>query len=376
MLDLASGERHGSLTVERGTASFQAGSDSPSISFERLESVLARHPRFQSAKVLKLDTDGMDGRIITGALHWIEKARPVLFWEHDIGLDAAADGPALSVFRHLLDIGYRIALMFDNRGDYIETLCLDAEQQLADLSDYLPGGEKHYGYCDICAFHADDVELGSRVREIELQCRRVRRQISPTPLNEPLFRALIESQFAAHRVDVIGAIHEEVKRAIGHLTTAWAAGEGTRLTDKSEKLQSVSTANEAKQKLALYSMGWNRQESEWSEALANKTIELQALRAQMEAERYRMQLLLKDEQSRISTREAEMRKLGEVISNRSAEGKREVEEALRLARAECDRLRYALDNSLALRAARSLQFILGPIRRLLDAKASLHGDAR
>jgi hypothetical protein len=167
----------GTITIERGTAFFRPSTGEVDfIPFQKLESILARHPRFRDAKVLKVDTDGMDGLILIGALNWIASAKPALFWEHDMGLDRAVGGPGLRIFARLNEVGYTKAVIFDNRGKYIQTLSLSARQQLADLSDYLPGGDEFYGYCDVCAFHETDLDLCDSVRRIELETRAARRE--------------------------------------------------------------------------------------------------------------------------------------------------------------------------------------------------------
>jgi FkbM family methyltransferase len=173
----ADAAENGVVKIERGTGFFRPDPGTAAVvRFEKLESILARHPRFLNSKLLKIDTDGMDGRIVVGSLDWLASAHPVVFWEHDLGLDQAAGGPGLSVFDRLHDVGYRKVAIFDNRGEYIQTLALDARQQLADLSDYLPGGDEFCGYCDMCAFAHDDLDLCDALRQVELESRQRRRK--------------------------------------------------------------------------------------------------------------------------------------------------------------------------------------------------------
>ena len=47
----------------------------------------------------------------------------------------------------------------------------------------------------------------------------------------------------------------------------------------------------------------------------------------------------------------------------------ELKAQVALAQADCAQLRHELDSSLALRAARSLQWILGPIRKIMGGKS-------
>lgn len=305
LVDADSAERPGRLSVEQGTATFLPNTQNGAAHhFDSLEAILLRHPRFQTSKILKIDTDGMDGRILEGAIQWISGARPVLFWEHDLGRDAAAGGPGLSIFNRLMKAGYRTALVFDNTEEFIQTISLDADQQLAELSDYLPGGEQLYGYCDICAFHEEDGDLCVRFRQIEVENRRARRKIGPKPLNEPLFRALVEAEFRAHSAQITSVVRETINTLLGEAPLT----------------------------------------------------ELAAVRANTQLDRYRVQLQIADLEARISSKETEIQRLHSVIR-----------ELLRTEdlRNQISVLRHELDSSLALRAARSLHWIAAPLRRLI-----------
>uniref|UniRef100_Q02BE7 Uncharacterized protein n=1 Tax=Solibacter usitatus (strain Ellin6076) TaxID=234267 RepID=Q02BE7_SOLUE len=397
ILDSAGGERESRLNNEPGKSSFQADiCDSPVTRFERLDNILARHPRFQWAKFFQLDTDGPDGRIILGALDWIKAAKPVLFWKHDAGQDGAGGGHASEIFRRLFDIGYRTAIVFDSGGDYVQTLSLDARQQLDDLSDYFPGGERLYGFCDICAFHEEDLELRIRVRRTELENRRLRRQTGPLQ-NEPTFRNLAEGQIPSHRTEVANAVPDSITSAMDRLTAALAE-EARHRAAEAGQLQRPLSANDPQYSLR------QRREAELSESLANKTVELQALRAHVEIERYRLQVQLQDQEKRVSAKEAEIQKLHglvrELIADRSSrtpsgaiqseseirdlkieliQAKKEcarLQYELTESSSECEELRYHLKTSLALRAARSLRWVLEPIRRLLSTGVPTHGDRR
>jgi FkbM family methyltransferase len=322
LVDSASAERKGSLSVEYGTASFHTDSnEGASRRFARLDSILARHPRFQSSKILKIDTDGMDGRILAGAMDWISAARPVLFWEHDIGRDAAAGGPGLNIFERLLEIGYRAGLVFDNTGEFIQTVSLDARQQLADLSDYLPGGKQFYGYCDVCAFHEEDLDLCSLVRRIELERRRVRRGTGPKPLNEPLLRALVQSA---------------VQETINHCLKAELQG-----------INAQTHFDHFRQQLQI--------------------TDLETRVSSKDAEIHRLHVMLRE-------------LLVELLVERNTKNRREemLHEAalnelrgqLTNAREEGELMRREIDSSFALRAAKSAGWILGPLRRLLGRSST------
>jgi FkbM family methyltransferase len=332
LVDSANAERQGSLSVQNGTATFHTdSSDGTRRRFARLDSILARHPRFQSSKILKIDTDGMDGRVLEGALEWISDAQPVLFWEHDIGRDSAAGGPGLDIFERLREIGYRTGLVFDNTGEFIQTVSLHARQQLADISDYLPGGEQFYAYCDICAFHEEDFDLCSGVRRIELENRSARRSTGAKPLNEPLFRALVQSQLETQGAKLASAVEESLRRS-------------------------------AKD-------------------------ELQVLRAQAQFDHYRQQLQITDLETRVSSKDAEIHRLHlmlrmllvELQAERDIKNREdmlhraeldELKGQVTITRNESASLRHDLDSSITLRVARSFGWILKPIRKLIGGNSN------
>ena len=343
LVDCATVERNGCLTVQHGTAMFRTDSNGNARRhFERLDQILARHPRFQSSKILKVDTDGMEGRILQGALEWIAAARPVLYWGHDIRRDVEAEGPGLRIFECLVDAGYRTALLFDNTGEFIQTISLDARQQLADLADYLPGGKQFSAYCDICAFHDEDLDLCARIRRLELENRRPAGKTGSQPLDEARVRALVQAEFETHGSQITNAVQQTLK--------SYLVGEGPLST------------------------------------------ELRALRAQSQFDRYRQQLQITDLESRVASKDAEIERLQTILrellveirversvrnQNEEIQRQTEFDELNRRLAGALDEgviLRHQIDTSLALRTAKAFGWILRPVRRLIGG--SSNGDGR
>jgi len=333
--------------VEFECAHVESTIDSAAGRFHRLEDILARHPRFLPSKVLKLGPAGGGAGIIVDALNWMAAARPVLYWRA-CGSTNGGEPFGGDVLARLFAIGYRSALVFDSRGNYLQTAPVSDPRLLTDLCDYLPAGDATDGVWDICAFHEEDSDLCVELRQAELEVRAARRA-SPSSAPQPgLLQAVVEAQFAAHRTDVAQAVHDAVALAIREQ-------QGSR-------------------------------ERELTDALTNRTVEAQSLRAQLEMERYRLQTALWDQEKRTAAKEVEIQKLqalvrdllgnavpgagsGTQASNKAAarwQGEAEdLKAQLADKQAECDQLKHDMDNSLALRAARSLHWILGPLRRLL-----------
>ena len=113
-----------------------------------LSELLERHPRFARPALVKLDTDGMDVPIVMANLDLLERLRPALFLEYDPHLGATHD-----VFVALSHKGYDRALMFENTGEYRETLELgDTERAAALHREYTGHGGARY--VDVCALPA------------------------------------------------------------------------------------------------------------------------------------------------------------------------------------------------------------------------------
>jgi FkbM family methyltransferase len=131
----------GGVERGRGTARLVGGSRLTTP----LSVVLERHPRFARPALIKIDTDGMDVPIVMANLDLLEQTRPVLFFEYDPHLGA---GP--QVFVALSHKGYDRGLVFENTGEYRETLELgDGERANALHREYTGHGGARY--LDVCA---------------------------------------------------------------------------------------------------------------------------------------------------------------------------------------------------------------------------------
>jgi FkbM family methyltransferase len=148
-----------------------AGRESGEIRTRTIHSILNQHSRFRSAKLLKIDAEGFDFRIIQNASEWLQVARPVIFFEYNptFTLNDPIAGPA--TINCLGDIGYEYFLYFDNFGNYLTSLRVDEQDHMIDLHAYLLSNQR-FGivvyYFDICAVHRDDASLVSAIRRNQL----------------------------------------------------------------------------------------------------------------------------------------------------------------------------------------------------------------
>ena len=135
---------------------------------QKLSDVLKNYPDFSIAKMVKIDTDGFDCKIIRGAIEFISKAKPVVFFEYDpFFLDRQGDD-GVSVFKFLEETGYQNLLIYDNVGKFLLSTDVSNTDLIQDIHLYFSGRSGHR-YCDICVFHGEDSELFQEAKKLEIQ---------------------------------------------------------------------------------------------------------------------------------------------------------------------------------------------------------------
>lgn len=148
-------------TVERARGTARVVGGDGELSSKPLVRILDEHPRFGAARLVKLDTDGMDVPILDANLGVLADLRPVLFFEYDPYLGAEP-----GIFERLSGIGYRLATFYENTGEYRGAVSLIERSRLDELHELYSG---HAGtrYLDVGVFHGDDAEAAARFVEAE-----------------------------------------------------------------------------------------------------------------------------------------------------------------------------------------------------------------
>lgn len=150
-----------------GTSHISAGG-SREIKIVPISNILAEHPAFKAAKLVKIDTDGFDCKIIRGSADFLAAARPVIFFEYDPLLLARQDDDGLSVFEALCGFGYDSAIVYDNLGHYLLSLHLSDSRLLKELhAHFLSYQGERFG--DFCVFHSEDADLAEVAARRELE---------------------------------------------------------------------------------------------------------------------------------------------------------------------------------------------------------------
>jgi FkbM family methyltransferase len=167
----ADGDHAKAVHVERGTARIELGAGTGRATMRTLGQVVSRHPRFSMAKFLKLDAEGFDCRIICCETEFLSVNNPVLFFEYHPPLCAVAGYDPFPVFTQLAEIGYSLVLIYENTGRYLLSARMTQRKVLEDIHHYFA---KMSGFCDVVAFHSEDLDIAEAIRNSELGLPRQR----------------------------------------------------------------------------------------------------------------------------------------------------------------------------------------------------------
>lgn len=154
------------------TAQFKKAekSGAKTIDASTLDHVVAEHGEFIKAKLIKVDTDGYDPKIIRGAKKLLGSSRPVLFFEHDPIFLRQANEDGLEFFEFLKANGYKDLIFYDNFGKIVVSTTTNDKLTIRQLHEYVNNPERTpFPYYDVAAFHEEDADVASRFIEEEMR---------------------------------------------------------------------------------------------------------------------------------------------------------------------------------------------------------------
>jgi FkbM family methyltransferase len=143
------------------------------IGFVTLDEGL-KHLDVRKVKLLKVDTEGFDGRVLRGARGILGGSRPVVLFEYNRENMNAIREDGKKIFSYLNDYNYNSILFWDNSSRFMFRTNINNYDLIGDLHDYVDYTDRKLGcvyYLDACAFHREDEDLAETVLAGE---RRVR----------------------------------------------------------------------------------------------------------------------------------------------------------------------------------------------------------
>lgn len=156
------------FSIENGTGrlGFQEG-NVELVQVATLSTVLKETPFFANSKLVKIDTDGFDSKILKGAKDFLLNVKPIVFFEFDPAYLEEQEEEPLSIFNFLQICGYDNLLIYDNLGDLVLSTKTSDKILLEEIYFYF-SGRKNEKYFDICAFTPEDNDLFLQIREGEI----------------------------------------------------------------------------------------------------------------------------------------------------------------------------------------------------------------
>lgn len=138
------------LKESRGTARMEPVDGEEGLATCTLEEAVAGHGLHRTVHLLKIDTDGYDGRILLHNANFIGTHRPIIFAEADVTFDAEKDSKTIRQSLEMLQgLGYRNTLVFRNTGEVACTA--DLIRDIPKFMEHLERGT--FGsYADIAVF--------------------------------------------------------------------------------------------------------------------------------------------------------------------------------------------------------------------------------
>jgi|SRR5665213_832962 len=174
-LDEISGSRAMQVTMRGRNATLLPNEDKHAerIEFRTLDELCAEHSSVGRAKLLKVDAEGFDCRILRGGKKLLVAQRPVLYFEYSRENMDKLGEDGLVGLAFLQALGYARACIYDAYGRFILDTTLDHTPLLAHLHEYADGYRSKVIYYDVIVFHADDEDIAARFVVKEREFRRI-----------------------------------------------------------------------------------------------------------------------------------------------------------------------------------------------------------
>lgn len=165
------GHERGLVRIHAGTASAQGTDLVPS---RTLDSLLLEKDR--KVDVLKIDVDGFDGKVLSGARGILMQHVPNVIFEWHPILYRRTGNDYLKPFQVLVDCGYRTFVWFTKFGEFSHFTC-GRDPEALEMTAQLCLREKHVDdwHYDVVALHSESVISPLNLAELSYAKRRVSR---------------------------------------------------------------------------------------------------------------------------------------------------------------------------------------------------------
>ncbi|MEO7214166.1 FkbM family methyltransferase [Mucilaginibacter sp.] len=109
-----------------------------------------------SCKLLKVDTEGFDLKILRGSAKFLADVKPAILFEFNKHNLADKEADPYSIFAWLENLGYNQILFYESDGRFMFSSNLANYQLMKQMFDYVDGKNSKIYYLDIVVFHSAD----------------------------------------------------------------------------------------------------------------------------------------------------------------------------------------------------------------------------
>jgi FkbM family methyltransferase len=120
------------------------------VQMKTLDAVIEGHPRIRPVGLVKVDVDGFDGRVLSGAQATLKRDHPVILFEFHPSLWRKANERFDTVLPMLRELGYGPVVVYDNQGVLLMRANLSDEGLIHSLTRY--ARIRDFFYFDLAVF--------------------------------------------------------------------------------------------------------------------------------------------------------------------------------------------------------------------------------
>lgn len=154
-------ERLGTASIATDTTPQATGAGQVHVRMESMAMILDGHRNFANAEIFKCDTDGFEPPIFRGAMPFLSRIKPRIYFElsprHWSAYGQSTPDAGVDILRKA---GYFVFLYYDEEGYLFGVDEAGGRTTLNALQAYTAG--KKYGYWNVIGFHADDVAAANK----------------------------------------------------------------------------------------------------------------------------------------------------------------------------------------------------------------------
>ena len=131
------------------------------LQFASLDDFIASNLLHAHYRILKIDVEGYDPKVIRGGTNYLKSISPILYFEYNRQAMDRISEDGLSLLCWLEELGYDAVLFYDSHGKFMLSSNLGDRKLLQQLHEYVDGSISCISYFDLIVFHRSDNDLAT-----------------------------------------------------------------------------------------------------------------------------------------------------------------------------------------------------------------------